>query len=104
MTTYQGDINTRFIAEYIVNEERSFGSNLEFVTVGMAFQVDWTTIPRRSLHSQSQSLRRRAGGSVQVRPHVGAADVLFTVGGQNDIAAIYPNISLYIIGTNMERA
>ncbi|HJU04551.1 MAG TPA: hypothetical protein VJ692_05315, partial [Nitrospiraceae bacterium] len=95
MTTYQGDIvNTRFIAEYIVNEARGFGFNLEFVTVhGIPGRLDShpVTIDPASfnLFGIEPAVQYKFGSLV------GAAGVLFTVAGQNDIAAIYPNISLY---------
>jgi hypothetical protein len=94
-TTYQGDIvNTRFIAEYIVNEERGFGFNLEFVTVhGLPGRLDGhaTTVTPSSfnLFGIEPAVQYKFGSLV------GAAGVLFTIAGQNDIAAIYPNISLY---------
>ncbi|MGH7182062.1 MAG: hypothetical protein ACREJN_08805 [Nitrospiraceae bacterium] len=99
ITTYQGDIvNTRFITEYIVNEERGFGFNLEFVTVH--------GIPRR-LDGHPVSVNPSSFNLFGVEPAVqykfgslvGAVGVLFTVAGQNDIAAIYPNISLYYYWT-----
>lgn len=95
MTTYQGDIvNTRFIAEYIVNEERGLGFNLEFVTVhGIPRRLDGhaaTVAPSSfNLFGVEPAVQFKLGSLV------GAAGVLFTIGGQNDIAAIYPNISLY---------
>lgn len=94
-TTYQGDIvNTRFIAEYIVNEERGFGFNLEFVTVhGIPGRLDGhavTVTPSGfNLFGIEPAVQYKFGSIV------GAAGVLFTLAGQNDIAAVYPNISLY---------
>jgi hypothetical protein len=95
LTTYTGDlVNTRFIAEYIVNEERGFGFNLELATVhGISGRLDGhpTTVNPNSLSlfGIEPAVQYRLG------PVVGAAGVLFSVAGQNDIAAIYPNISLY---------
>jgi len=95
MTTYQGDIvNTRVIAEYIFNEERGLGINLEFVTVhGIPGRLDGhpvTVNPTSfNLFGIEPALQFKFG------PVVGAVGVLFTAAGQNDIAAIYPNISLY---------
>jgi hypothetical protein len=106
-TTYQGDIiNTRFIAEYIVNEARGFGFNLEFVTVhGIPGRLDGhptTATPNSfNLFGVEPAIQYKFGALV------GAAGVLFTIAGQNDIAAIYPNISLYYYwdkhGTGMMR-
>lgn len=95
MTTYQGDIvNTRFITEYIFNEEHGLGFNLEFVTVhGIPGRLDGhpvTVNPTSfNLFGVEPALQFKVGQLV------GAAGVLFTVAGQNDIEAIYPNISLY---------
>ena len=95
MTTYTGDIvNTRLIMEYIVNEDRGFGFNLEFATVhGISGRLDGhpTTVNPASfsLFGIEPAVQYKFG------PVVGAAGVGFSVAGQNDIAAIYPNISLY---------
>jgi len=95
ITTYQGDIvNTRFIAEYMFSEERGLGFNLEFVTVnGIPGRLDGhpvTVNPTSfNLFGIEPAFQFKFG------PVVGAAGVLFTVAGQNDISAIYPNISLY---------
>jgi hypothetical protein len=95
MATYQGDIvNTRFIAEYIFNEEHGLGFNLEFVTVhGAPWRVDGhqvTVNPTSfNLFGVEPAVQFKLG------PLVGALGALFTVAGQNDIAAVYPNVSLY---------
>ncbi|HJT22287.1 MAG TPA: hypothetical protein VJ746_17580 [Nitrospira sp.] len=95
MTTYQGDIvNTRFITEYIFDEARGLGFSLEFVTVhGLPGRLDGhpvTVNPTSfNLFGVEPALQFKIG------PVVGAVGVLFTVAGQNDIGAIYPNISLY---------
>ncbi len=100
MNTYNGDIvNTRFIVEYIANEQRGLGFNLEFVTLhGLPFRLDGhdlnikpasfnligvePSVQYKFFHSSNGAL-------------VGAAGVLFSVAGQNNIDAIYPNLSLY---------
>jgi hypothetical protein len=101
MNTYVGDIvNTRFIVEYIHNEERGLGFNLEFVTLhglpnrldGHQLNVQPTSYTLFGIEPaiQYNFTSERLGGTL-----VGAAGVLFTVAGQNDIAAFYPNISFY---------
>ena len=95
MTTYQGDIiNTRFITEYIFNEQHGLGFNLEFVTVhGIAHRLDGHPVnvspTSFNLFGVEPAFQFKLG------PVVGAVGVLFTLAGQNDIAAIYPNFSLY---------
>jgi hypothetical protein len=95
MTTYQGDIvNTRFITEYIFDEAHGLGFNLEFVTVhGIPGRLDGHSVTVNptsfNLFGIEPALQFKIG------PVVGAFGVLFTVAGQNDIGAIYPNISLY---------
>lgn len=100
MNTYNGDIiNTRFIVEYIADDKRGLGFNLEFLTLhGLPFRADGhdlnlkptsfnligvePSIQYKFFHDESGAL-------------VGAAGVLFSIAGQNDINAIYPNVSLY---------
>jgi hypothetical protein len=100
MNTYNGDvINTRFIVEYIADDKRGLGFNLEFLTLsGLPFRLDGHEV---NLNPTSFNL-------VGVEPSiqykffhnengalVGAAGTLFSIAGQNDLNAIYPNISLY---------
>jgi hypothetical protein len=95
MTTYQGDIiNTRFITEYIFDEKRGLGFNVEVVTVhGLSNRLDGHPVNVNptsfNLFGVEPAFQFKFG------PVVGAVGVLFTVAGQNDIAAIYPNFSLY---------
>lgn len=106
MNTYIGDIiNTRFIIEHILNDERGFGYNLEFVTLHqLPFRADGhpvnvSTIPGTNAHSltlfgiepavQYKFFQTEHGALVA------AAGVLFSVAGQNNINAIYPNLSIY---------
>lgn len=95
MTTYQGDIvNTRFISEYIFNEEHGLGLNLEFVTVhGIPGRLDGHPVTVNPMSFNLFGVEPAI--QFKIGPVVGATGVLFTVAGQNDIAAIYPNISLY---------
>ncbi|MDI3461873.1 MAG: hypothetical protein OJF50_000694 [Nitrospira sp.] len=94
-TIYQGDIvNTRFITEYIINEARGFGLNLEIVTVhGIPGRLDGHPVSVNpssfNLFGVEPAVQYKFGSIVA------AAGVLFTIAGQNDIAAFYPNISLY---------
>ncbi len=100
MNTYNGDIvNTRFIVEYLVDDRRGFGVNLEFVTLhGLPFRLDGHAL---NLAPTSFSLLG-VEPAIQYKffhddngALVGAAGVLFSIAGQNNINAIYPNVSLY---------
>jgi hypothetical protein len=98
--TYNGDVvNTRFIVEYIADDKRGLGFNLEFLTLhGLPFRLDGHEVNRQptsfSLIGVEPSIQYKffhdEHGAL-----VGAAGVLFSIAGQNDINAIYPNISLY---------
>lgn len=100
MNTYPGDIiNGRLIIEHILNDDRGFGYNLEFVTLnGLSHRLDGKTVnvlpTNYALVGVQPTLQYKffhdSNGAL-----VGAAGVLFTVAGQNNIDAIYPNISLY---------
>lgn len=100
MNTYNGDIvNTRFIIEYIADERHGLGFNLEFVTLhGLPFRLD----------GHNLNIKPTSFNLIGVEPSVqykffhtsngalvGAAGVLFSIAGQNNIDAIYPNVSLY---------
>jgi hypothetical protein len=61
----------------------------------MESQADWMAIPRQPLQTVSISSASEPAVQYKFGALVGAAGVLFTIAGQNDIAAIYPNISLY---------
>ena len=100
MNTYTGDIvNTRLVVEHILNDDHGFGYNIELVTLhGLSHRRDGheinikptsfslvgiqPTIQYKVFHTSKGAL-------------VGAAGVLFTVIGQNNIDAVYPNLSLY---------
>ena len=100
MNTYPGDIvNTRLVVEHILNDERGFGYNLEFVTLhGLPYRLDGHQLNINptsfSLFGVQPTIQYKffqdENGAL-----VGATGVLFTVAGQNNIDAIYPNISLY---------
>lgn len=105
-TTYNGDIiNTRAIAEWIVDDKRGLGFSLEFLSVhGLSWRADGhsldnklvSTVKPVNYHligiepSIQYTLFHGPGGSL-----VAAAGCLFTLAGQNDIDAIYPNMSIY---------
>lgn len=105
-TTYNGDIiNTRAIAEWIVDDKRGLGFSLEFLSVhGLSWRADGhsldnnlkSTIQPVNYHliglepSIQYTLFHGPGGSL-----VAAAGCLFTLAGMNDINAIYPNMSIY---------
>ncbi|TAJ08396.1 MAG: hypothetical protein EPO61_09850 [Nitrospirae bacterium] len=100
MNTYTGDIvNTRLVIEHILNDQQGFGYNLEFVTLhGVPYRLDGHAVNINptsfSLVGVQPSLQYKffqdEGGAL-----VGAAGVLFTAAGQNNVNAFYPNISLY---------
>ena len=100
MNTCNGDIiNARFIVEYIADDKRGLGFNLEFLTLhGLPFRLDGHDLNLKptsfSLFGVEPSVQYKffhdESGAL-----VGAAGVLFSIAGQNDINAIYPNISLY---------
>ncbi len=95
--TYAADIvNTRFIIEHILDDQRGFGYNVEF--------VGFHGLPWRADGKQINVGGRNGFNSLGVQPTiqyrlgdhwVGAFGCLFTVAGQNTQDAIYPNFSLY---------
>jgi hypothetical protein len=99
-TTYNGDIiNTRAIAEWILNDKQGLGFSLEFLSVhGASWRLDGhslnvfpTSYNLIGIEPSIQyTLFHGPGGSL-----VAAAGCLFTLAGQNDINAIYPNMSIY---------
>ena len=96
MSTYGGDIvNTRLIFEHILDESKGFGYNLEFVTIhGLPFRMDGHDVTVKP--SSSQLFGVEPAIQYRLGEHwVGAVGVLFTLAGQNNIDAIYPNFSLY---------
>lgn len=100
MNTYTGDIvNTRLVIEHILDDNRGFGYNLEFVTLhelpyrldGHSLNVNPTSFSLFGIQPTLQyKFFQNDKGAL-----VGAAGVLFTVAGQNNFDAFYPNISLY---------
>ena len=100
ISTYNGDIvNTRAIAEWIVNDKRGLAFALEFLSIhGSPWRLDGhdLNISPRSYNliglepSVQYTIFHGPSGSL-----VAAAGVLFSVVGQNDINAVYPNMSIY---------
>lgn len=96
MNTYSGDIvNSRLIFEHILDEANGFGYNIELVGIhGLPFRADGhrTNISPSSfeLFGIEPAIQYRFG-----EHWVGAAGVLFTVAGQNNLDATYPNFSIY---------
>jgi hypothetical protein len=98
--TYNGDIvNTRAIIEYIHDPKNGLGFALEFLSVH--------GIPRR-LDQHDINLQPSDYNLIGVEPSVqynlfhsesgalvAAAGCLFSIAGQNDVSAIYPNASIY---------
>jgi hypothetical protein len=96
MNIYNGDIlNTRLVFEHILDDSHGFGYNLEFVTIhGLPFRADGHGLNVKptsfQLFGVEPALQFRFGDH-----WVGAAGVLFTLAGQNNIDALYPNVSIY---------
>lgn len=96
-TTYTSDIvNTRLIVEHILDDQRGFGYNLEFVGFhGLSWRADGHRINTGGQNGFN-SLGLQPTIQYRLGEHwVGAAGVLFTVAGQNVLDAIYPNFSIY---------
>jgi hypothetical protein len=97
MNTYPADIvNTRLIIEHILDDKRGFGYNLEFIRF---HRLTW----RADGHAINVG-GRNGFNTLGVQPtlqyrigehFVGAFGCLFSVSGQNTLAAYYPNFSLY---------
>jgi hypothetical protein len=101
MNTYGGDIvNTRFIIEHMLDDNRGFGYNLEFLTLhviphrldGHAVNLTPSSSTLFGIEPAIQYKFTKSDSGSQI---VGAAGVQFTIAGQNNLAAIYPTISLY---------
>ena len=98
--TYNGDIiNTRAIAEWIVDPKRGIGLALEFLSIhGLDYRLDRHDLNINPVSynlvglepSVQYTLFHGESGAL-----VAAAGCLFSVVGQNDINAIYPNMSIY---------
>ena len=100
MNTYAGDIiNGRLIIEHILNDTRGFGYNLEFVTLnGLSHRLDGKTVnvpPTSSALVGVQPTLQYKFFHDENGALVGAVGCLFTIAGQNNIDAIYPNVALY---------
>lgn len=96
-TTYTADIiNTRLILEHILDDQRGFGYNLEFVGFhGLPWRLDGHEINKGGRHGFN-TLGLQPTVQYRLGEHwVGAAGVLFSLAGQNTLAAIYPNFSIY---------
>lgn len=96
VSQYYGDIfQYRLAFEHFLNDAKGFGYAVEVVGIhGMPFRLD----------GRSVNAGRSRFGLLGVQPSVeydftdkivGAAGVLFTAAGVNDVAAIYPNLSVY---------
>jgi len=95
-TQYFGDIfQYRLAFEHFLDDSKGFAYAVEVLGLhGLPFRLDG-----HALNTKPTSF-----GLVGVQPTieykftdqiVGAAGVLFTLAGQNDIAAVYPNFSIY---------
>ena len=97
MNAYTTDVvNTRLIFEHILDDEKGFGYNLEFVGLhGLTWRADGHAINRGqrsgfNILGVEPAIQYRFGGQLVV-----SAGVLFTLAGQNAIDSIYPNFSLF---------
>lgn len=101
MNTYMGDIvNTRLILEHILDDDRGFGYNIELVSIhGLPFRADGHTLnvtpASFQLFGIEPAIQYKFSSEALGGQLVGAVGILFTIGGQNDLSAIYPNLSLY---------
>jgi len=99
-TVYPGDlVNFRLGVEHILSDEHGFGYALEFVTAHqLPFRLDGhalNEIPTTfSIIGIQPTLEFKIMEDPSGKPQlVAALGNLFTVAGQNDLDAIYPNIS-----------
>jgi hypothetical protein len=91
-----GDIfQYRLAFEHFIDDAKGFGYAVELVGIhGLPFRLD----------GQSVNAGHTSFGLIGLQPTVeydftdrivGAAGVLFTLAGYNDVAAVYPNLSIY---------
>jgi hypothetical protein len=96
VTQYYGDIfQYRFAFEQFLDDKKGFGYAIELVGIhGLPFRLD----------GKALDAGRTSFGLIGVQPTVeydftdrivGAAGVLLTAAGYNDVAAVYPNLSVY---------
>lgn len=96
VTQYFGDIaQYRLAFEHFLDDTKGFAYAVEVLGLhGLAYRLD----------GHALNVKPTSFGLVGVQPTVeykftdsivGAAGVLFTLAGQNDIGAIYPNFSIY---------
>lgn len=97
VTTYTPDVvNTRLALEYLHDDQKGLGFNLEFVGLhGLTWRADGHAI-NRGQRSGFNILGVEPAIQYRVGEHlVLGAGVLFTLAGQNAIDSIYPNFSLF---------
>ena len=99
-TTYNGDIiNTRAIWEWIADDKNGLGFALEFLSVhGTPWRLDGHALSLKPTSYQLFGLEPSVQYTIfhgDSGSLVAAAGCLFTLAGQNDINAIYPNMSIY---------
>ncbi len=94
-TTYVGDIiNTRFVFEHFLDDEKGLAYNIEFISVhSTTWRADGHAINRGQINGSTvigiePAIQFKLTDSI-----VGAVGVLFTVAGQNARDAIYPNFA-----------
>ncbi|MDE3119538.1 MAG: hypothetical protein KGL03_11045 [Nitrospirota bacterium] len=95
-THYFGDIfQYRLAFEHFLDDAKGFAYAVEVLGLnGLPFRLDAHTVNTKpgtfGLVGVQPTLEYRFTDTI-----VGAAGVLFTLAGQNDVGAIYPNFSLY---------
>lgn len=97
VTTYTPDVvNTRLAFEHLLDDEKGFGYNLEFVGLhGLTWRADGHALNRGkpngfNILGVEPAIQYRLGEHL-----VFSAGVLFTLAGQNAIDSMYPNFSLF---------
>jgi hypothetical protein len=100
MNTYTGDIiNGRLIVEHILDDDRGFGYNIELVTLnGLSHRLDGKTVnvqPTSYALVGAQPTLQYKFFHNENGALIGAVGCLFTIAGQNNIDAIYPNVAFY---------
>lgn len=91
-----GDIfQYRLVAEHVLDDQHGFGYALEFIGQhGLPFRVDGASITAGNKNFGVLGVQPTVEYNVTDRV-IGSLGVAFTVAGERDIAAIYPNLSLY---------
>jgi len=98
---YPGDlVNTRLIIEHILDDKKGFGYNLEFVGLhGLTFRADGHPVNAGGINGFTTLGVQPTIQFKFTETIVGAAGVLVPIAGQNSLAGIFPNFSIYFFGS-----